>query len=83
MKLFITIIALLLCLTSKAQRKLPLTITYLNREDSSTELIGRNGGKYWKATCKTVPDTLKLGDRITALPIGRMDSCLCIFKRYK
>lgn len=86
-KTLLAIFVVLICISLKAQDKKPkhitLTISYIHREDSISEIIGRRGYQSWKAVCKNVPPSWKYGYKILSEKMLKGDTCNCVFKRFK
>lgn len=86
MKPILTILLILVALTIEAQKQpkpISLTITHIEKLDSTTEVYARRGYELWVANCRSFPDSLKFGMKIQALPIKKENSCDCVFKRVK
>lgn len=78
---FITII--LSSTTASCQKEITFTVTHIERSDSLNEVMVRRGYQYWKGECKTIPDSLKVGDKMIAVFSKTKDSCNCYFKRIR
>lgn len=87
MKIIIALFFLFFSISVKAQKKnqkpikgvLTLTVSHIQRDEK--EIYARRGNETWKANCPTIPDSLKVGSKISASRISKIDSCKCIFKR--
>lgn len=77
------IFALVGCTASKygAETK-NLTVTSLKKQGLKTAVYARTGYMVYRAYFYYLPDSVKVGTVLTALP-SNQDTCKCIFKRIK
>ena len=80
----ILLMALASCHVAKEQRQITMTVTHVERGDSINEVMVRRGYQYWMGECKTIPELLKIGDKMIASFTNIKDTaCNCFFKRIK
>ena len=84
MKQILTAILTLVFTSCYSQKgNITFTVTHIERSDSLNEVMVRRGYQYWKGECKTIPDSLKVGDKMIAVFSKTKDSCNCYFKRIR
>lgn len=59
-----------------------LTVTHVEKQGLKTEVFARRGYMVYRAEFDYLPDSVKVGSILTALPSNK-DTCACLFKRIK
>ena len=88
MKLFLfllvtVLLILILSVPSNAQNSITITVSNVAKKENVSEVIGRYKYYWYKARCKDLSDTVRVGVKLIALPTRQPDSCKCVFKRFK
>ena len=79
----LTAITLLLSSMAASCQEIQLTVTKIKKSEDVSLIKARSGYKWYKAYCKNLPDSVKVGTKILAIPAILPDTCKCLFKRYK
>ena len=84
MKYVLIVLAFASCTVSRPSGPIKLTVTHIipnGYKSGIKEVWARKGYKVFMAQCEGLPDTVKVGTVLTALPADK--PCNCLFHRIR
>ena len=79
----LTFITIILSSTAASCQEIKLTVTSIKKSEDVSLVKARSGYKWYKAYCRNLPDSVRVGTVINAIYAINGDTCKCLFRRYK